>query len=562
MISLKVGPMRARNLSIWPVAVLWVAAASCNPTGPTGPTAGTIRVTVSTTGGDYDLDGYVLVLDANPGQTVDVYGTRSFSKLAPGPHTIELSGVADNCSVSPRLQSVTVTPGSTVVVAFTVGCVATGVQITAATTGLDVPSFAVAVDGVALSFVSPGAPLTIGRLRAGSHMVTLVDVAANCTVEGSNDRQVVVAAGSVTPVVFAISCLAMTGSVEVTAVTEGSDRDVTGFTVRVDAGPTRALASNGVVTIEQLAAGDHSIRLDGVASNCTIEGDNPRTLQVTAGGAERDTSHTMFQVRCVTLWKIAFVRNGSVAVASENGSVIEVLTGGGTPAWSPDGAKLAYNCGSVCVMNVDGTGRTQLTRGPTFDEGAVWRPDGAKLAFVAINCDYYYECYLDGLYLINPDGTGRSKVPLFAGLLRISDPAWSPDGTQLAFTCWLVEGHSDICLSNPDGTGFRRLTDDPADDGGPDWKPDGMRIAFHTTRFNNTLELALMNPDGSGLTRVSPGLLAWDPSWSPDGLKFAFTALSCTTSGCFNSLFVMNADGTGVTRLTTGRDDYSSDWRP
>jgi TolB protein len=154
---------------------------------------------------------------------------------------------------------------------------------------------------------------------------------------------------------------------------------------------------------------------------------------------------------------------------------------------------------------------------------------------------------------MNPDGSGRFKIPVPAGLTWAWGLAWSPDASQLAFTCQVDGGTDDVCLVNADGTGFRRLTNDAATDGSPDWKPDGSQIAFHTNRFGPVYEIVLVNPDGTGVTRLIPDIYSLEPAWLPDGQKIAFTGN--------NGVFVMNADGTGRTRLTIGADSEPA-WRP
>lgn len=291
-----------------PIALL-LGAAGCE--SPPEPTLGALRASVATTGGDLDEDGYGLTVDAAQQQTVGLNATVVISGLPTGSHAVELSGVAANCTVSggnPR--PVTITSGDTAQVAFPVDCVATGVRVTTATTGIDMLDvYAVAVDGGPVAIVGASSTVIITRLSAGSHAVALAGVAPNCAVAGSSPRSVSITTGDIVPVTFAVTCVAATGSVEVTAVTSGDELDPDGYTVQVDNGPLRPLPVNGKATIEGLSAGDHSVRIDGVLASCTLAGANPRTVRVTTGGATRDTARTAFQVACV--W-----RTGSVEVSA------------------------------------------------------------------------------------------------------------------------------------------------------------------------------------------------------------------------------------------------------
>ena len=78
---------------------------------------------------------------------------------------------------------------------------------------------------------------------------------------------------------------------------------------------------------------------------------------------------------------------------------------------------------------------------------------------------------------------------------------------------------------NADGTDPRRLTRDADEDLSPAWSPDGSRIAFQSNRTGNN-EIYVMHADGSGVTNITntPDAGEFDPEWSPDGSKIAFAA--------------------------------------
>ncbi|MCZ6755188.1 MAG: hypothetical protein O7E49_07745 [Gemmatimonadetes bacterium] len=89
------------------------------------PTLGSISVTVSTTGVGLDADGYTVTVDGSESQSLPTNGTLMFSDLLPGDHTIELAGMAPNCSPpieSYNPQLVSVAPGGTTQVIFNIVC--------------------------------------------------------------------------------------------------------------------------------------------------------------------------------------------------------------------------------------------------------------------------------------------------------------------------------------------------------------------------------------------------------------------------------------------------------
>jgi hypothetical protein len=290
------------------------------PNAILGLNVGNIRVTNGTSGADLDLDGFtvrVTGLLVDRSQSMPTNGSTTFSNLVLGSFTVELRGIAPNCSADANPKSVTVILGTTTT-NFTVTCRATtpppppppppttgNLTVTTATGGqqLDPDGYTVTVAGPGGTTTRPFASnetFTFTGLTAGGYTATLNAVAGNCTVAGGNTRNVTVAAGATAQADFAVTCAAttpQTGNLTVTTATGGQQLDPDGYTVTV-AGPdgttTRAFAINESFTFTGLTAGGYTVTLNAMAGNCTVAGGNTRNVTVAAGA----TAQADFAITC------------------------------------------------------------------------------------------------------------------------------------------------------------------------------------------------------------------------------------------------------------------------
>ena len=126
----------------------------------------------------------------------------------------------------------------------------------------------------------------------------------------------------------------------------------------------------------------------------------------------------------------------------------------------------------------------------------------------------------NGIVGINADGSGQVKRLADTGEGYVSALAWSPRGTKIALARHRTFGrNADIYVMNADGSNMTNLTKGERGNN-PAWSLDGTKIAF-----DRSGDVYTMNPDGSQQTKLtnSPAVDV-DPTWSPDGTKIAFVS--------------------------------------
>ena len=430
---------------------------------------------INETGADGSLAGYTLDLDGGGPFQMLANFPRIVARLTSGTHTVALSGVPANCTVSGAPQrQFTVTARTLTTVAFNVTCAAyTGsIELRATTTGgdLDGDGYRARVDGQ--NYVIPVAGgIRINRLIPGTYEIELTGIAGHCTLAGLPTIQVQVSVGDTTTVPVLVTCRLL----ERLAVARGFDGFGEVLLVREDGvveggigegvSPTWS-PDGGRIVVQRFLCDYWSEYCFGVGLFSVRLADR-HTLQLNDGDAhDPDLSPDGRRVAFA-----AAVTGGRelIHVMISNGVDVRALPGdpstinASEPDWSPDGSRILYACSGsgtsdICVMNADGTGFARITNDMALDSSPVWSPDGTRIAFATTRG------MTTGtqIAIMNADGTG------FRGLGRGAQPAWSRDGSRIAF----IGGSLGPGLSivNSDGTGLYRATLD-AFDHGPAWRP-------------------------------------------------------------------------------------------
>jgi len=211
----------------------------------------------------------------------------------------------------------------------------------------------------------------------------------------------------------------------------------------------------------------------------------------------------------------------------------------------------------IYTMSPDGTNLVRLTTNTEYDYYPAWSPDGSRIAYMS---DWMTGLEGDSQREIYVMAEGTEPVRLTNNTADDLFPSWSPDGSKIAFTSDRDEKY-EIYTMNADGTSQTRITSNSCYDSQPSWSPDGSKIVFTSDRaVAGTYEIYTMNADGTNQTRLttSGGM---GGKWSPDGLTIVFYRYWSGGSG----IYLMNADGTNVIPLNVsvwGVYDKQPSWSP
>jgi len=267
--------------------------------------------------------------------------------------------------------------------------------------------------------------------------------------------------------------------------------------------------------------------------------------------------------------KLAFLSNRRVFSSTAQGESLTAIIKdrrAGKPAWSPNGRWIAISCGStetsdaeICIMRPDGSDLKKITANEQHDDAPAWSPDGTEIAFVR-----------DGALLTVNVESGEERT-IVTPLALPSSPTWSPDGEYIAASASAPNSFGDIFVVDVDTGGAVNITNTRRQEYSPDWSPAGDRIAFQAYEETAAGGWGIFTRavDGSDEERVtSASMFATVPSWSPNGLKLTFSGYDDVgrmgSLNGFSSIFTIRSNGSDMRKVFphNRRGYFAPDWQP
>ena len=447
----------------------------------TTPSFGTILVTVVSTGGELDVDGYYLTVDAQQTIQLPVNQTLASFSVVAGGHAVTLQDIARNCVVQgPNPRTISVVTDAIIEVRFNVDCAPTGIAVATRTTGIDIPDeLRLSLAGrPAVTAPSTGS-YTIGRLAEGSYVLTVI-APANCAVSDGGQLSVNVTWRAVTPVTLDVTCGPLPRPEKIAFVSASGWGNATA--------PFLMLANPDGTGVTALQAGDSpSWSPDGTrfafsTTMCFEYGEyseyscagaiflfDPEMRKESSVGGNKAYAPSWAPTGGALVFQGFGVRTGNqtlhvLQLSSRSLLPLDIKgpVSSEQPAWSPDGKRIAFVCRwsdntDLCIVNADGSGLVRLTNDAPADRHPAWSRSGNSIAFARHPADRADPA--SGEIIVIDFDTRATTV-----LTKGTDPTWSPDGSRLAFA-----GDDGLFIIGADGTNLKRIT--TGNHRAPAWRP-------------------------------------------------------------------------------------------
>ena len=242
--------------------------------------------------------------------------------------------------------------------------------------------------------------------------------------------------------------------------------------------------------------------------------------------------------------------------------IIQALDHGSYVEWSPDGSTLvvgdrnSQQMTPTMVYTVKRNARVQQLAG-YVDGGALnsdpaWSPDSSQIAFVSISPTQFTEV---GIWILASDGSHGAPTDeqgYFFGAPRYFNLRWAPNGNTIAYLT-NENGNLDIVLKTLNGAAGRVLATPSMNESDIVWSHDGSKIAFVRASGANR-NIWVMNADGSAQASVAEGE---HPRWSTDDRFLLFD----TKRDGNREIYRMRSDGANPINLTNDPgDDAQAEW--
>ncbi len=321
------------------------------------------------------------------------------------------------------------------------------IVVTTATAGVppEAGGYTVVVDAGNPRPIGANGAITVTDLIAGPHTVQVAGVSAACTVSGDNPRTVGVTVGASVDVTFAITCPGSPGAITVTTTTTGLVPDPDGYQLQTDGDPAVvAIGTSATLVLPALAPGTHTLQLNGVAPNCTVGGENPRTIEVVAGAPIT----VDFTVACA----IGTLR-WTQAASGTTADLPDVWGTGAADVFVVGELDSSGDVASV-VVHYDGTSWRRQFRQSDLQLRGVWGSSPADVYAVG------FHFFTTGAVVLHYDGTRWTQVQNFVSQFEdfFFFGVWGSSGTDVFAVGSAFDGQFErTFIAHFDGVSWQRM---------------------------------------------------------------------------------------------------------